>query len=140
MTLKWNSSWYRGRHPGFTLIEVVAGLSLMSITLVVCLVGIRRHEQQLNTAQQKLHAVRVADQLLEDLHQSGRVVSVTQSGLISSDGVEFAWRAVPVPAQELGLMKLRVTVGHPAPSKPLTTVEMLIPFPETPTRRGSQSP
>ena len=86
---------FAARAPGwscrgaFTLIEVVAGLSLMSMVLVVCLVAIHRHEQQSNTAHQKLLAVRVADHLLEDLHGGGRLSPMLRTGSVSSDGHDF---------------------------------------------------
>ncbi len=52
---------------GFTLIEVVVGLALMASVLVASLLSFSAHRRQLRTADARIAAVAVADELLEFL-------------------------------------------------------------------------
>ena len=89
---------------GLTLVEVVAGLALLSTLLVAVLTTKARATRQWSHAQRKLEAVAAADRLVtnwwQDLDRfprraAGRVPG--QSGL--------AWRTTPVAKPELaGLM------------------------------------
>ena len=57
----------QSRNAGFTLIEVVVGLALMASVLVASLLSFSAHRRQLRTADARIAAVAVADELLEFL-------------------------------------------------------------------------
>ena len=55
----------RSNHRGFTLVEVVVGLSLMASVLVGSLLAFSAHRRQLRMADARIAAAATADQLLE---------------------------------------------------------------------------
>lgn len=63
---------------GFTLVEVVVGLALMASVLVGSLISFSAHQRQLRTAESKLAAVSLADEILSQL--SGRREGVPRAG------------------------------------------------------------
>ena len=116
---------YRNGRRALTLIEVVAGLSLLSIVLVTSLVGMRRHENQAKTAKAKLQAVDVAEQLLSGWYQSSGFVPVPQSGTVFAGKNQLNWQTQPLLVPQLGIPKVRLTIRQPGIGTDLVAVEVL---------------
>ncbi len=84
---------------GFTLVEVVVGLALMASVLVGSLISFSAHQRQLRSAESRLAAVSVADELLSLL--SGRREGVPRAGrgaIASRPGWYWQTRVVGVAA------------------------------------------
>lgn len=80
------------RHQnGFTLLEVVVGLTLMASVLVGSLLSFSAHHQQRAIADAKIAAVAVADQLLDEMSGSREGIPAVGRGIIAGRPNWF-WR------------------------------------------------
>jgi type II secretory pathway pseudopilin PulG len=91
------SSRLRGRRRlrGLTLVEVVAGLALLSTLLVAVLMTKTRVTRQWAHAQRKLQATAAADRLLSGWWQDVPRFPRHASGAVPGDA-GLAWRTTPV--------------------------------------------
>jgi type II secretory pathway pseudopilin PulG len=128
-----NATWKRFggcNRNGLTLIEVIAGLMLMSTLLVGILTAGSRHMRQLRQAKQRLAAAAVADQLLTAWAQSGQNLAVRECA--APDAAGLTWRVRPVSRpsspESLGveIVRLEVFDAKSDPTKPpLISVDVL---------------
>lgn len=122
----------RAQVGGFTLVEVVAGLLLMASVLVSSLLAFSAHRQQSRTADAKLAAVRVAEDLLLDFTARQDGIPVGKRGRIAGTAGWF-WRTtvvgttapVGVPLKVIRLQVIEVSGNR---SVPLATVDVLEPL------------
>jgi type II secretory pathway pseudopilin PulG len=119
--------------PAFTLLEVVAGLTLMATVLVASLLSFSAHHRQRRLAESKLAAVAVADELLGELSASREGIPRAGRGMIPGQPTWF-WQtrivAVAAPAQvPLQVIRLEVVeVTAEGSLLPLATVEVVEPI------------
>jgi hypothetical protein len=73
----------RHQRSAFTLVEVVVGLALMASVLVGSLISFSAHQRQLSSAESKLAAVSIADDLLSRLSGSREGVPRAGRGTIA---------------------------------------------------------
>jgi type II secretory pathway pseudopilin PulG len=115
------------------LLEVVLGLTLMASVLVGSLLSFSAHQKQRRIADAKIVAVRIADELLNELSGSREGIPIASSGMIAGRPNWF-WRTRPVgtaaPAQVLlRVVRLEIVEATPQGSLlPLATVEVVKPI------------
>lgn len=93
---------------GFTLLEVLAALSVLGLSLLVLLQTDGLNSSRTLHSQRLMKAVRVAGEQMEEVFSSG------SEGLISTDGEDedgvYRWERVITDTQYVGLKEVRVTV------------------------------
>lgn len=114
------------RTNGFSLIEVVASLMLVGTLLVTVLTAHRQNARQTRTAQQRLAAINVLDELLSDPEM---LAQMEPDGKVPGEH-PFYWRTsvrADAAANQLGAMIWRVEVFDPGyeEGQSLAYVEML---------------
>lgn len=67
---------------GFTLIEVVVGITLMATVLATSLLAFSAHQKQIRQARVKLTALQVADEMLNRMSSSREGIPVSGAGPI----------------------------------------------------------
>lgn len=147
MMPKYKTHWGCLPRSGLTLIEVTVGLSLLATLLVMILLATQQHAAQLRRAQQRLEAVRAADQLLMEWYQTPEGPPESGEGTIESgDGKSLSWSVAPAadtPARQWHAKIARLVVfdeaadsgaDRDAAGAPeiLAWVEFLVPTPIEP--------
>ena len=93
---------------GFTLLEVLAALSILGLSLLVLLQTDGLNSSRTLHSQRLMEAVRVASEQMEEVFSTG------SEGLISADGEDedgiYRWERVITDTQYVGLKEVRVTV------------------------------
>jgi hypothetical protein len=117
----------RRRSAGLTLVEVVAGLALLSTLLVAVLTTKARVTRQWANAQRRLDATAAADRLLATWWQDVERFPRQSSGRVAGDG-QLRWRTRPVrndSVESLGasVVRLEVTGGS---DEMLAAVEVVL--------------
>lgn len=114
---------------GLTLIEVIAGLAILSTLLVSVLIAISRHERQIKRAERVLDAANVADRVLAELLNHSSQINRQQAGTINNDETSFRWEISDlrrnVVREDFRWMQLEVFDQNS--SQPLVTVAFVIP-------------
>ena len=113
---------------GFTLLEVVIGLTLMASVLVGALLSFAAHRRQRELAEAKLAAVSVADDLLGVLSASQGGIPLQARGLIANRPGWFwqtSLQGVVVPAQ----IPMRVVRFQIIRQRPAGEVNVLVSIP-----------
>ena len=130
-----------GERNGLTLIEVVAGLALLSMLMVTAMVGFSRHKQQIEFSQDQLAAAELADQLLADWYKTPERFPRASSGLAHQGDRQFVWKTRVIydeVAQSMFADKVRLTMEKStAPDAKLVSVEILVARPIPPADTGS---
>ena len=97
-----------GRQGGFTLLEVLAALSVIGLSLLVLLQTDGLNSSRTLHSQRLLEAVRLAGEQMEEVFSSGI------EGLISTEGEDdngiYRWERVIADTQYVGLKEVRLTV------------------------------
>ena len=97
-----------GRQGGFTLLEVLAALSIIGLSLLVLLQTDGMNSSRTLHSQRLLEAVRIAGEQMEEVFSSG------SEGLISTEGEDengiYSWERVVTDTQYVGLKEVRLTV------------------------------
>ncbi|MDA7874776.1 type II secretion system GspH family protein [Rhodopirellula sp.] len=70
------------QNSGFTLIEVVVGLTLMATVVVASLLAFSAHQKQIRQARSKIAAVQVADDLLNRMSANRTGIPSSATGTI----------------------------------------------------------
>jgi prepilin-type N-terminal cleavage/methylation domain-containing protein len=97
----------RSRPRGLTLVEVVAGLALLSTLLVAVLTTKARVTRQWSHAQRKLQAVAAADRLLGEWWPRRDEFPRQASGRVAGDS-GLRWRTEPVANPPLNALRTSV--------------------------------
>ncbi len=117
---------------GFTLLEVVVGLTLMATVLVGSLLSFSAHQKQLRDADARIAAVAVADDLLHHFCSSREGIPSAGRGRISGRP-DWFWQTrivgvtapSDIPLQVIRLELIEVTVD--GSRRVLSTVEVVEP-------------
>jgi prepilin-type N-terminal cleavage/methylation domain-containing protein len=117
---------------GLTLVEVVAGLALLSTLLVAVLTTKARVTRQWSHAQRKLQAVAAADELLTQWWQRKEEFPRRSSGEVAGDA-QLRWRTTPVRNEPLNdlrtsVIRLEILEGRASRSSDdvLASVEVVL--------------
>jgi type II secretory pathway pseudopilin PulG len=92
---------------GLTLVEVVAGLALLSTLLVAVLTTKARVTRQWANAHRRLEAVSAADRLLATWWQDVDRFPRRAAGLVPGN-TSFTWRTTPIANPELKALNVSV--------------------------------
>ena len=96
------------RQGGFTLLEVLAALSIIGFSLLVLLQTDGLNSSRTLHSQRLMEAVRLAGEQMEEVFSSG------SEGLISAEGEDdigiYRWERVVADTQYVGLKEVRLTV------------------------------
>lgn len=121
---------------GLTLVEVVVGLTLLAALAVGVLLAVGAHRRQLQTAENRLAAADVADQLLASWYSSGTGIPRSSSGRLTDAGRDWHWRtqvveqgAVEIQPVEVIRLEVRKQSLYGQLSPSLAAVEVLAPLP-----------
>ena len=76
---------------GFTLVEVVVGLTLLATVIVSSLLAFSKHQKQIRLSRSKIAAVRIADDLLNRMSASRTGIPPAASGPIPEHPT-WSWR------------------------------------------------
>ena len=93
---------------GFTLLEVLAALSVLGLSLLVLLQTDGLNSTRTLHSQRLMEAVRVTGEQMEEVFSSGSEGLVSTGGE-DEDGV-YRWERVVTDTQYVGLKEVRVTV------------------------------
>ena len=129
------------RRCAFTLIEVLAGLTLLSTLLVAVVMARGRYVHQSVSAERRLEAVEVADELLTQWWQDPAAFPVDDSGTVNED---MRWRTRQLSQQDLEdlgamVVRLELFVDDRAPrdspgderDEPILVIDVLAPMVST---------
>jgi type II secretory pathway pseudopilin PulG len=95
------------RRTGLTLVEVVAGLALLSTLLVAVLTTKARATRQWASAHRRVEAVSAADRLLAAWWQDVDSFPRRASGRVPGDAA-FVWRTAPIANPDLKALSASV--------------------------------
>ena len=98
---------WRRRTRGLTLVEVVAGLALLSTLLVAVLTTKARVTRQWSHAQRKLEAVAAADRLIAQWWPRRDEFPRQSSGRVTADS-GLLWRTTPLSNPPLNALRSSV--------------------------------
>jgi type II secretory pathway pseudopilin PulG len=125
---------------GLTLVEVVAGLLLLSTLLVGILKAYGNHVRQIKRAQQKLEAIALADRMLGEWFKNPgwNILNGNYNGNTNvnkkSNEPQLTWRTYTVENRDLqktlGVKIVRLEILNTVPAKEndiLTAIEVLVP-------------
>ncbi|MFP4354513.1 MAG: type II secretion system protein [Phycisphaerae bacterium] len=120
---------------GLTLLEVIAGIAILSTILVSAVVSRSRHARQLAMSERVEVALAAADELIADWWTDSAGLPVGRSGQVQA--VEnMIWQVAEVPnlqAQQLGCRVVRVqllqegSIGGIEDGQVLAEVELMLP-------------
>lgn len=133
--MKWTTCSSCSRAAGLTLIEVVAAIAILGTILVGIVMAKSRHTAQLASAERRMAAVTVADELIASWWL-GEDIPVDQSGICERDE-SLAWQTrwvTNTPIEQLGARVIRVEMHDRRPArdsmdKVLVTVDLVVPDP-----------
>lgn len=132
MLSHWSSNSPR---RGLTLVEVVAGIALLSTLLVLTLASFRAHTAQVRGTKARMAAIRAADELLSEWFSGAGVPPAGQGGEVTGHP-GWTWRTVPVAStknpQLSGtlIVKLEILGDRNTPGDSvLSAVELLVSAP-----------
>lgn len=121
------TNWCGARHGGFTLVEVLVALSIISITLLASLRVAGGGTNSVGELRVRLLAGWVAENILAEQRARGAWLPLgMQRGAVSQGGIEFAWRE-EVTATPNTLFR-RVDVRVFAPSEETHVLAHLVGF------------
>lgn len=116
-----------------TLVEVVAGIALLTVLLVMILAAFRAHAAQVRSARLRMAAIRQADALLSHWTAAEGIPAVgKQAALPELPG--GSWRIAAshgsADLDEIGGSAIRLEIVSSAglnPDSPLVSVELVVP-------------
>lgn len=97
---------------GFTLAEVLASLLVMAIVIPVALQGVSVASRAALAAQRKGTAMRVGEQVLNELAITGGLSQAQSSGTRTEGGVEFPWTMQEATWAQDAMTEVTVTVTY----------------------------
>ncbi len=122
----------RSARTGLTLVEVVAGIALLATLLVSLLSAFRAHAAQIRSAQDRLRAIRIADELLATWMAAGVIPAVDEQESIP-ETTGWSWRIARAESspdlQKLGAAAVRLEIveaSEDSSARVLTFVELMV--------------
>ena len=117
-------SRYKNREGGFTLIEVLVAMAVMSTAIASALIMMSQHVRTASDIEQRLIAGIVAENILiEGLTDQGQLEVASTKGQTSMGGREWVWTQVIAEAGFPGLYQVRVEVRLEDSAQILRSVE-----------------
>ena len=98
-----------GKHDGFTLLEVMAALSVLALTFVVLLETDGLNASRTLHAERLLGAVQLAGEKMEEVFASG-AEGLFSDGGEQDDGI-YSWERIISDTEFAGLKEVRLTVS-----------------------------
>jgi len=94
----------------FTLVEVLAALTLMAIVIPVAVEGLRIAGKAGEVGQRKTAAARIAERVLNESMVSGQLRGATQNGVVQEGTIQYQWstRSEPWPQDSMRLVTVQV--------------------------------
>jgi prepilin-type N-terminal cleavage/methylation domain-containing protein len=118
----------RSRHRAFTLIEVVAALTLMSMLLVGTVMAFNRHQRQIDSARLRQSALDATDALMSEWFSRETAFPENGSGIFESEA-ELHWRTRTVSqsllAGKFPVITLEFSVFHSGLESPVFQMELI---------------
>ena len=113
---------------GFTLMEVIASVVILTMFLIMVLVAQSRHVRQIKKASQIETAVKLTDQLMADWFDDESPIAVSQSGRFGQNG-QYWWQTTQVPTQLTApnwkVVTIRLDTYIESQKEPLLSIEFL---------------
>lgn len=126
------------RRRGLTLIEVTAGILILSTLLVATIVAFQQHVRQIERSQRIIDAVRGADELLDEWFSRGTVLPTHGEARVPRDE-SLVWRTTVDGGGQDGdarqTVRLEISNAAATGAEPaLAVVELPSAVPATPRR------
>ena len=105
-------SRYNSSRRGITLVEVVAGMTLLASLATGVLLAFGAHQKQLRRAEQRIDAVQVADQLVGRWY-AGKGIPRNTSGRVLFKQEPWIWNTRTIDRSAVGSLpveKLRIEI------------------------------
>jgi len=101
----------RRARAAFTLVEVLAALTLMAIVVPVAVEAMRIANLAGEVGQRKAAAARVAGRVLNELIVTGQLRGTTQNGVVQEGARQYQWslHSEPWPQDAMRLVTVQVT-------------------------------
>ena len=122
-----------------TLVEVVAGMTLLASLATGMLLAYGAHQKQLRRAEQRIVAIDVADQLLAQWYSGHETIPRNRQGRVFSEQEPWIWKTRTIEVAAFGSMpleRIRVEIyreWNQQDRQPLAVVELFAPVGEQPT-------
>jgi general secretion pathway protein I len=136
----------RSHQPGFTLIEVMVALAIISLSLLAAAAVMGEMINKSNAMREKTYASWIAQNKIAELRLANVLPEVSAtSGEVEYAGSNWYWRAEISETGIENLYRINVTVSHPDSDSKVRTVTGLIGEPVIPGQsnrawnRGSQN-
>lgn len=105
------------RNKGFTLIEVLVALAIVSLALMAAAGSIGKMADNANSLRERTYAAWIAENKIAELRLANVVPEVSSSsGELDYAGTEWSWRAVVSETGVENLFRVDVSVSHPGTS------------------------
>lgn len=123
----------RAIRSGMTLVEVVAGMTLLACLATGILLAYGAHQKQLRRAEQKIAAVQVADKLLTEWYSGHTTVPRNRQGRVLMGQENWIWSTQSVDVTAIGSIsfeRIRVEIypeDYRRDRSPSAVVELLTP-------------
>ena len=97
----------------FTLIEVLAALTLMAIVIPVAVDGMRLSNLAGQVGQRKAVAGRIAERVLNESIVTGQLRGATQNGVVREGAQQYQWAIRSEPWSQDAMRLVTVQVTYP---------------------------
>lgn len=89
----WNAtSRWRARRRAMTLVEIVAGLTLLALLAAAIVLACAAHRRQIAQATHRVNGITIAEGLLTQWYANQGIPPVRASGTVSAAGAVWTWR------------------------------------------------
>ena len=124
-------TWRRGRRAGFTLVEVLVALAIVSIALLAALRAAGQGTSNVDELRSRLLAGWVAENLLAEHRARGDWLPLgIQRGTAREGGLEFAWREEVIATPNSAFHRVDVLVyATPEESRSLARLTGFVVLP-----------
>ena len=103
----------KGAAAAFTLIEVLAALTLMAIVIPVAVDGMRLSNLAGQVGQRKAVAGRIAQRVLNEAIVTGQLRGATQNGVVREGAQQYQWAIRSEPWSQDAMRLVTVQVTYP---------------------------
>ena len=103
----------RRARSAFTLVEVLAALTLMAIVIPVAVDALRLANLAGQVGQRKAVAGRIAERVLNESLVTGQLRGTTQNGLVQEGAQQYQWSIRSEPWSQDAMRLVTVQVAYP---------------------------
>lgn len=129
-------SRYNAARSAMTLVEVVAGMTLLASLATSMLLAYGVHQKQLRRAEQRINAINVADTLIAQWYSGSETIPRNRQGRVISQQEPWIWKTQTIDVAAVGTLpieRIRVEIyreWNQRDGRPLAIVELLAPIEE----------